>query len=457
MKTITNKILYPFTIMLILVPVITLILFNIAMQFYIANITITELKNTIKTMYSLLDSQSNESTSSEIQDLSKDLASALTASKLTANTDFFILDHHHNIIYPRNFDASIINNELQELVKTLDFPHDGSIQKVKHDQITYFLSALPLKQFKKNFNLTILFLSNDNNSKNIVHTINLILISIFTVIIFFSIILSKSITKKISQPIIDSCAYATQIGNGNFISVPIDANTTEIYQFCISLNQMSARLKAYDSAQKQFLQNVSHELRTPLMSIQGYAEGIENGILTNDQSAATIIRKESIRLNNLVNELLTLSRIENQTYSGQLISQNISNLLLDCSQRVNGLAIKEQITLKLDLEKEVIASVDESLFSQLIINIISNCIRYAASTITIKAYMQNEIAIIKIFDDGNGFNKEDLPHLFDRFYKGEKGNFGLGLAIAKSATEYMKGTITPYNDNGAVFQIEFKQ
>lgn len=216
---------------------------------------------------------------------------------------------------------------------------------------------------------------------------------------------------------------------------------------------MSQRLKAYDNTQKQFLQNASHELRTPLMSIQGYAEGIENNIISDYKSAATIIKKESIRLNSLVTELLTLSRIENQTYKHDFTLQDVSNLLLDYIQRINGLAMKENIEIKPKLQENLCVKIDESLFSQSIINIISNCIRYAKNIINIETFAENNNVIITISDDGEGFSNEDLPHLFERFYKGNKGNFGLGLAISYSAIKYMKGDLLAYNDNGATFKI----
>ncbi|MDD4699705.1 MAG: ATP-binding protein [Oscillospiraceae bacterium] len=73
--------------------------------------------------------------------------------------------------------------------------------------------------------------------------------------------------------------------------------------------------------------------------------------------------------------------------------------------------------------------------------------------VKITLIQENEKAIIRISDDGNGINEQDLPNIFDRFFKGKSGNFGLGLAIAKSAVEFMKGNIIAYNQDGAVFEI----
>lgn len=456
MKTIVRKILYPYVIIILLLPFTILALYNISMKIYMESTTKEDIKNTIKTIQSLLqiDPVKGES-SPKLQATLTDLSAALTASKLNGNTFFFVMDENQTIIYPREIDH--ISKQLIEEIHYHTFSYDGSIEKVHADGTIYFFSALPLKEFHGVYNLSILFVTNIDSTKSIVKTTNLIFVCIICITSVICMIFALKISRRISEPITNACNYAKQIGDGEFIDVPVKTDTKEIYQFLVSLNQMSQRLKAYDQTQKQFLQNASHELRTPLMSIQGYAEGIETDILPNYKEAASIIKKESIRLTKLVSQLLTLSRIENQTFSIELTDQNISNLLLDCAQRINGLAMKKGILLKMDLLDCATAKIDEGLFSQAIINIISNCIRYAKSEILIHSWEDDTFCYVCISDNGDGFSESDLPHIFDRFYKGEKGNFGLGLAIVKSSIEYMGGVIHTYNKNGAVFEIQFKR
>ena len=194
------------------------------------------------------------------------------------------------------------------------------------------------------------------------------------------------------------------------------------------------------------------------MSIQGYAEGIENDVFSDPKEAASVIKKESLRLNKLVTELLTLSRIENHTYVHELQVYNISDLMLDYIQRVNGLLINRNLKLVTKFSENMYACIDEGLFSQTIINIISNAIRYAGTTITISTYLEKTdgaaMVVAEIADDGEGIEEEELPHLFERFYKGKKGNFGLGLAISKSAVESMGGSLSALNRGGAVFLLK---
>ena len=196
------------------------------------------------------------------------------------------------------------------------------------------------------------------------------------------------------------------------------------------MNDMSKRLTDLDKAQKLFLQNASHEIRTPLMSIQGYAEGISKGIFSDTTKSADIICEESKRLNQLVDELLTLSRIENNTDESEFYVLNLSDVMKEVVQKIEGYALREQKKINVMLPPDVIMiKANDALLSQAMINIISN---------------------------GDGIPVQDLPHIFDRFYKGKNGNFGLGLAIVKSAILSLKGSIRAYNENGAVFEIKFQ-
>ena len=190
------------------------------------------------------------------------------------------------------------------------------------------------------------------------------------------------------------------------------------------------------------------------MSIQGYAEGISKGIFSDTKKTSDIIVEESKRLNTLVEELLTLSRIDNNSYKKEFEVLNLSELIQECVSRINGYATKENKELNLSIECEnLLVNIDDTLLIQAVINVISNCIKYAKSKVDIYTFKKDNNAIIKISDDGNGFSPHDLPHIFERFYKGKQGNFGLGLSIAKSSVEYMNGDISPYNENGAVFEI----
>lgn len=460
MRTIRKQIVYPIIVMIIILSLAILISFNLGMTLYVNGQIEKELENTIQTMTSLIRAQGKreaDGDSGELQSVISELSAGLTASKLTANTEFFLVNKQEEIVYPRDENISqsaevIYEKGMDQILKN----GIGEIRKISLHGRTYFCAGIKLKKYKQLEDSTAVFISSTESFQNISYSLNIILISVLVVTVSICILVALGVAKNISKPIIRACDYARKIGKGEFIEVPIEKSSHEIYEFCTSLNQMSRKLEAYDKAQKQFLQNASHELRTPLMSIQGYAEGIEKDVLKDYKMAAGIIRSESVRLNELVSELLTLSRIENQTYAMTPEKQNISHLILDNVQRIHGFAMKENIEIRLDLDETIEGIIEENLFSQAVTNMISNGIRYAKRNIKVCLWKEQNLIKIKIADDGNGFSEEDLPHLFERFYKGKKGNFGLGLAIAQSAIEYMGGNVEAYNENGAVFLITLK-
>lgn len=203
------------------------------------------------------------------------------------------------------------------------------------------------------------------------------------------------------------------------------------------------------------LQNVSHEFRTPLMSILSYAEGIKYEVV-NSTVAADIIIDESIRMTHLVEDIMYLSRLdiveENYTYN----NFEFNDLLNICIKRMNGIAMKNNIMLLTNESNEsVMIYADEEKLIRAITNIINNCIRYASTSIKISSNISNNKIVLTIADDGKGFEAKDLPNIFHRFYKGKKGNYGLGLSISKNIIEKHNGKIYARNSSsGALFIIE---
>lgn len=463
-KTIRTQILYPFLIILIILPVVIIIFFSIGITFIMQNYAKKELSNTVTTMEALLNSletnelnQGETTGTSDTEEMARELSVGLTAAQLVGNTKFYILQEKE-ILYPLDIKNDSIAAYFTEAMAKGNMIKDSKIHKCRIDRKTCFYTCGLLKHFNTYTDLSILFVTTNEYYTKWIFSINTILIIILILVVSISAIFALRIADNISRPIVDACIYATEIGKGDFISVPIVESNEEIKQFCFSLNEMSTRLKDYDETQKQFMQNASHELRTPLMSIQGYAEGIENDVFPDPKEAAQVIKKESLRLNKLVTELLTLSRIENHTYTHDLQIFNLSDLILDYLQRVNGLLMKSHLSLKTEFSENIFALLDEGLFSQTVINIISNATRYAKNEIWIKTYLETidgkEFSCVEISDDGEGIKSEELPHLFERFYKGSKGNFGLGLAISKSAMESMGGTLKAFNRQGAVFLLQ---
>lgn len=206
--------------------------------------------------------------------------------------------------------------------------------------------------------------------------------------------------------------------------------------------------------QQTFFQNASHELKTPLMAIQGYAEGIQAGVM-DTASAAEVILAESDRMTELVDELLDISKIDMGRQRLTLSEMDVRELLYDSIRAVEPTAAAGGITITPDFPEEpVMVSCDDTRLRRAVTNILSNGVRYARSELRLTCCADKRNVTIRIQDDGDGIAAEDLPHIFDRFYMGKNGKSGIGLALTKEIVHLHKGTIRAYNgETGAVFEI----
>lgn len=462
MKSIKNKILNPFLILLIIIPILVILLFNIIMNIYIKKTAVNELKNTANGVEALIKREYLNSLKNEdIENILKEdklslVQDSLKISKLLANIEFTIIAKSGNVLLPKSFDNSFLDSNIVDSVyKKLVSSNDDYIVEVKIDGIRYYALKKSIKLSIKGS--TILFIATTKNLDGVAKIINITLVIIFLIGIIISCFIAIRLANKIAKPILDLNIYSKQIGKGEFVAIPEDNSSKELNELTLNMNNMSLNLKDKELVQNMFLQNSSHELRTPLMSIQGYAEGIIAGIFSDNIKAAKIIQDQSKRLTALVDELLMLSKIENNSYKSEFIEYNLSDLIKEYIEGLQGYAMQQIKNINLKIDNEFIPiKVDESLLRQAFTNIASNSIKFSKNNVYINVSIKNSIAFIKISDDGDGISKEDMPHIFERFYKGKNGNFGLGLSIAKSALKYIAADVKVYNDNGAVFEISIK-
>lgn len=258
----------------------------------------------------------------------------------------------------------------------------------------------------------------------------------------FSLWQQHRIGKPLKQLMAAVAGYSTRT------YAPVQLNShDEIQTLADTFNRMAHTLKLSDEAQTQLLQNISHELKTPLMSVQGYAEGIRDGILEGDdaQKSLDIIINESQRLKRLVEELLLLSKLENQDSAYAFRECAASAIINQAVDAVGGYARDRDIALEFSCEKDFTAHMDPDRMVQCLINILGNGIRYAQSRIRIVLFDDGKAGSIRITDDGKGFEPGEAARVFDRFYKGSQGGAGIGLTIALTIAEKHGGALMAQN------------
>ena len=286
------------------------------------------------------------------------------------------------------------------------------------------------------------------------------------VIMFGTTALSVIITLVISRSIISSIKklsrFADNIGRGKYEAQEFSFIDKEIDKLASNMNTMAVQIDHANQERQIFFQNASHELRTPLMSIQGYAEGIKYKIFDDPEAASEIIISESGRLSEMVENLLSISRMDMALMGKQIIPKNsidIRELTSSVIEKMQGYALRENKKIDISFpEEEVSILGNENDLFRAIQNVLSNCIRYATGKIRVEIQKTaSQTAKIQISDDGPGIDTELLPRIFERFSKGAGGKHGIGLALAKAIVTEHAGTISAENNtdgNGAVFAVE---
>ncbi|WP_318617232.1 ATP-binding protein [Sporosarcina sp. YIM B06819] len=222
-----------------------------------------------------------------------------------------------------------------------------------------------------------------------------------------------------------------------------------------------------DKLRSDFIANVSHELRTPISMLQGYSEAIIDGVTTNDEERnemVQIIHDESKRMGRLVTDLLDLARMESghmRLYKDDVLMipflDRIVNKFMQVARDAN-----VELSFHFPKDEEIVSNVDEDRIEQVFTNLIDNAIRHTpdGGNVTLRIEKYVDTIEMTVTDTGVGIPEEDLPYIFERFYKADKartrgkGGTGLGLAIAKNIIDSHSGVITASNgqNSGTIFR-----
>ncbi|AZB43899.1 HAMP domain-containing histidine kinase [Bacillus sp. FJAT-42376] len=230
-------------------------------------------------------------------------------------------------------------------------------------------------------------------------------------------------------------------------------------------------LKKLEQMRKDFVANVSHELKTPITSIKGFSETLLDGAMSDKQTLEyflSIILKESDRLQSLIQDLLDLSKIEQQAFKLTFNDCNLHEIMDDIVAILSSKAEEKEITLLAESEADVIPAIgDVYRIKQIFINLINNALTYTPKGGSVHITLRNgkDHAIVTVADTGIGISEDEIPRIFERFYRVDKarsrnsGGTGLGLAIVKHLVEAHRGQIhvTSQVGKGTTFTVKFNK
>ncbi len=248
------------------------------------------------------------------------------------------------------------------------------------------------------------------------------------------------------------------LNNGKFLRVIVVAFRTEQITGALLLFQDLTEMRSLQTMRREFVGNISHELRTPLASIKAVVETLQDGAIEDKVVAADFLEKVNLEVDSLtqmINELIELSRIETGKTSFKFQPVNLNLFVQETVNRFLPQAERKQITLLTELQPDLPAvKMDIERIQQALNNILYNAIKFTPHNgrIVIKTGMKDNTAIIEVNDNGIGISTEDLPHIFERFFKADKSRSsqgsGLGLAIAKHIVQAHNGQIWVQSQEG---------
>ena len=318
--------------------------------------------------------------------------------------------------------------------------------------------------------------------KESVNISNKFLIYVAVIGFIITVIITFLITKMITSPILQLAEISNKMGKLDFTARYEGKRSDEIQTLGQNMNYMSDRLKkaisklqeanevlkedikrkeAIDEMRKDFIANVSHELKTPIALIQGYAEGLNEGLCEDEESRkyyTEVIMDESEKMNKMVKQLLTLSSLESGNSILHKENFNMTSLTDGVLSSISILIGEKNVTVDFDTSRDVFLYADEFKIEEVVTNYISNAIHHVNDNGTIKIDVSEDERNVyfSVYNTGNQIPEKDLANVWEKFFKVDKahsrsyGGSGIGLSIVKAIVEAHGGAVKVVNKSDGV-------
>ncbi|WP_367565598.1 sensor histidine kinase [Lacrimispora sp.] len=294
----------------------------------------------------------------------------------------------------------------------------------------------------------------------------------FFVAIMYSAFSADIFAGSITKPLNEISQEMLKV-NGDYADLSFETyQYPELNIIAETITKMSGNVKEYlnrleleKQIRQEFFSNASHELKTPITSVQGYAELLESGIIEDEDQKKDFVRrikKEAVNMNNLINDILMISRLETKEAEVVKTDVRLSILLDDIIASLKPLAASHEVIIHLDCKPLGIYANDQQM-KELFGNLISNAVKYnkPGGQVWVTVTEENRNVAIRVRDNGMGIPQEALGRIFERFYRVDKGRSkkqggtGLGLSIVKHIVNFYHGSISVRSklDEGTEFTV----
>ncbi len=300
-----------------------------------------------------------------------------------------------------------------------------------------------------------------------VYTLKIELIFISIVMLILSILLALIISRQISKSMIRVNDSARELAKGKYDVVFEGKDYKEIAELSDTLNYMAKELERTEQFRRELIANVSHDLRTPLTMITAYSEAMRDLPGENTPENIQVVIDESMHLTNLVNDMLDLSKLQAGVLVNNSECYNLTEGIRLVLKRYNKLMEQDHYRIRFIYDRDAWVTADAFKMEQVLYNLINNAIHYTGEdkTVVVCQILKDEKVRIEIKDSGAGIAKEELPHIWERYYKIDKDHkravagSGLGLSIVKHILELHQAAYGAESEigHGSTFWFELKE
>ncbi len=267
--------------------------------------------------------------------------------------------------------------------------------------------------------------------------------------LFIALIFGVIMSNRLSRPIVRVIHTARSIAKGYYSDRSFErSNTKELSELIETVNGLAGTLQNQESLRKRLTADVAHELRTPLAILQSHLEAMIDAVMEADEETLRSCHEETMRLNRMVGDIEKLSRYESESLILNKSDFDITELIKRILQNFENEFFSKRIRISYQGEMQMLYA-DRDKISQVLVNLLSNALKYTneGGNVEISTAREGSETVIRVKDSGLGISKDDIEHIFERFYRADKsrnrmtGGSGIGLTIVKAIIEAHKGTV----------------
>ncbi|HBV89269.1 MAG TPA: sensor histidine kinase [Desulfosporosinus sp.] len=353
----------------------------------------------------------------------------------------------------------------------------GRREPVTIDNVSFTVFVVDLKYKEGSQGSLLLLLPEERWETSITSLLILACITFVVMFVITNIIVSYQFSRSIIKPLHTVQSAAAEITKGNLDYSIVEEGDREIQELCRDLELMRIKLKdsvhtqlKYEDNRKLLVSSISHDLKTPVTSIKGYVEGILDGIASNPEKMERYLKTIALKahqIDQMIDDLLLYAKLDLNQIPFDFEKINIEEYLINCIVENEPELEQDQIKIMFnnELKQKRYVLLDRERMKRVLMNILDNSRKYMSKDLgEIRISLRETVAsiIIELRDNGSGINEEDLPHIFDRFYRADaarsKGS-GLGLAIAKQIIEGHNGRVwaVSHGEEGTSIMISLRK